>query len=528
MVNSVHRKLKRFVVNLVGTVSRNGNCPYFFKKYVEFPSFRCILAEWRDEMKKKTVIVIVVYVLILATSYVPVKAQQSVHLSDVIVKSLGTSGAGVSVRESETGTILYQFNGNIPRKPASTLKLLTGAAALSLLGEEYRYTTGLYVDGRVSDGIVNGDVYLKGSGDPTLQYSHLLNFAQALKNEGITQINGNLYGDDRVFFGDQLTPGIVAEDESYYYAARTTGLVLSPNDDYDAGTIIVQATGEKAGEKPTLQLQPNAMGMTIRNNATTVSAGNQNTLSITRTYRTNEVMITGTIAVGSTKKEWVTVDDPTINTMQAMKEALVEQGISFTKTPTISRGTVPTNATAIMAHHSQPLKDMFATFMKLSNNSMADIFVKTLGAQNDGVGNTQTGLKVLREYGQSIGLNMSNWSLEDGSGMSHNNRISPNALTELLYNTRNMEAYETYYDALPIGGDRDRFIGGSLRDRYTSTSTAFRVFAKTGAISGVNTLAGFVKAKSGQTYIFSIMIENRATPSINGIDAVVSHIINNY
>ena len=479
-------------------------------------------------MKKKTVIVLFVYVLILATSYVPVKAQQLVQLSDVIVKSLGTSGAGVSVRESETGTILYQFNGNTPRKPASTLKLLTGAAALSLLGEEYRYTTTLYVDGSVSSGILNGDVYLQGSGDPTLQYKQLLNLAQALKNEGITQINGNLYGDDRVFSGAQLTPGIAAEDESYYYAARTTGLVLSPNDDFDAGTIIVQATGEKVGEKPTLQLQPNAMGMTIINHATTVSEGNRNTLLITRKHRTNEIVVAGNIAVGSMKKEWVTVDDPTMNTMNAMKEALTSQGITFTKNPLISRGTVPANATAIMTHHSLPLKDMFATFMKLSNNSMADIFVKTLGAQNDGVGDTQTGVKVLREYGQSIGLDMSNWSLEGGSGMSHNNRISPNALTDLLYNTRNMEAYETYYDALPTGGDRDRLIGGSLRGRYTSTSTQFKVFAKTGAISGVNTLAGFVKAKSGHTYIFSVMVENRAIPSINGIDEVVSHIINNY
>jgi len=91
-----------------------------------------------------------------------------------------------------------------------------------------------------------------------------------------------------------------------------------------------------------------------------------------------------------------------------------------------------------------------------------------------------------------------------------------------------MEAYETYYNSLPIGGHSDRLIGGSLRDRYTSTSTELKVFAKPGAISGVNTLAGFVKAKSGHTYIFSIMVENRAIQSINGIDTVVSHIINNY
>ena len=479
-------------------------------------------------MKQKTVIVLFVYVLIFAISYVPVKAQGPVNLSDVIVNSLGTSGAGVSVRESETGNILYQFNGNIPRKPASTLKLLTGAATLSLLGEEYRYETALYIDGFVADGTLNGNVYLKGSGDPTLQYSQLLSFAKSLKNEGITEINGNLYGDDGIFLGAQLTPGIAAEDESYYYAARTTGLVLSPDDDFDAGTIIVQVTGEIEDEKPTLLLKPNAMGMTVINNAKTVSKEHRNTVSITRKYRTNEVIITGNIPVGSTTKEWITVDDPTINTMNAMKDALINQGITFSKTSNISRGTVPENATVITTHHSRPLKEMFATFMKLSNNSMADIFVKTLGAKNYGVGDTQPGVQVLREYGQSIGLNMSNWSLEDGSGMSHKNQISPNALTELLYTTRNMEAYETYYNALPIGGHSDRLIGGSLRDRYTSDSMEFKVFAKPGAIGGVNTLAGFVKAKSGHTYIFSIMVENRAIPSINGIDTVVSHIINNY
>ena len=493
-----------------------------------FPLIRGILDKWRGRMKQKMMIVLFVYVLIFAISYVPVKAQVSVNLSDVIVKSLGTSGAGVSVRDSETGNILYQFNGNIPRKPASTLKLLTGAAALSLLGEEYRYETALYIDGFVSSGTLNGNVYLKGSGDPTLQYNQLLSFAKVLKNEGITQINGNLYGDESVFLGAQLTPGIAAEDESYYYAARTTGLVLSPDDDFDAGTIIVEATGEIEGEKPTLLLKPNAMGMTVINNAKTVSKESRNTLSITRKYRTNEVVITGNIPIGSTKKEWVTVDDPTINTMNAMKEALINQGITFSKTPKISRGTVPVNATAIFTHHSRPLKEMFATFMKLSNNSMADIFVKTLGVKKYGVGDTQTGVRVLHEYGQSIGLNMSNWSLEDGSGMSHKNQISPNALTALLYNSREMEAYETYYNSLPIGGHSDRLIGGSLRDRYTSTSTELKVFAKTGAISGVNTLAGFVKAKSGNTYIFSVMVENRAIQSINGIDTVVSHLINNY
>ncbi|WP_431029777.1 D-alanyl-D-alanine carboxypeptidase/D-alanyl-D-alanine endopeptidase [Lysinibacillus sp. LZ02] len=477
---------------------------------------------------KKRLITLLLMSIIFPLVWQPSPAQASVNISDMINTSLGATDAGVSIRDSETGQILYQFNGNTPRKPASTLKLLTGAATLSLLGEEYRYRTSLYIDGSISKGTLNGNIYLKGSGDPTLQYAQLLAFANALKNKGITKVNGNLYGDERIFSGSPLTPGIVAEDESDYYAARTSGLVLSPDNDFDAGTMIVRVAGGKVGQKPSVSFMPNAMGMTIMNNAKTVSGRSTNTITISRKYRTGEVIISGNIPAGKWTQEWVTVNDPTINTVYALQEAMKTQGIKFVETSAINRGEVPNNATFITTYESQTLKEMFPAFMKLSNNSMADIFVKTLGAEVHGVGDTQTGVNVLREFGQTIGLDMSNWTFEDGSGISHNNKVSPNDLTALLYHVRDMDAYNTYYQALPVGGNKERLTGGSLRNRYTKASTKLRVVAKTGALTGVNTLAGYVKAKSGKTYIFSIMTENRSAPAIDEIDTVVSHLINKY
>lgn len=458
----------------------------------------------------------------------PSQAEASMNLSGAVSKSLGNTGVGVSVRDGDTGQIVYEYYGDTIKKPASNMKLLTGAAALTLLGENYRYETTLYIDGYMSDGILNGNVYLKGSGDPTLQYSQLQTFATALKNYGIQKVNGNLYGDESIFTGEQLTPGVAPEDESDYFAARTTGLVLSPNDDFDAGTIIVQVTGGTAGRKPAVQALPNAMGMTISNYATTGSKGTRNTLSIKRKYGTSQVVISGNIPAGSTVKEWVSVNNPTINTMYAMQQAMKDRGIAFTKAPAIGRGAVPQGATRIYTLKSRTLKEMFPAFMKLSNNSMADIFVKTLGAEAYGKGDTQTGVKVLREYGESIGLDMGSWSFEDGSGMSHKNRISPNGFTALLYHARGMQAYDTYYNSLPLGGANDRLVGGSLRTRFTLSAYQYRVAAKTGHITGVYTLSGYVKAKSGKTYIFSIMTENQKSSTIIGIDAVVSYIINHY
>ena len=479
-------------------------------------------------MKKNIFIAVIALMIAFASVLLPSQTEAAMNLSGAVSKSLGNTGVGVSVRDGETGQILYEYYGNMARKPASNMKLLTGAAALSLLGENYQYETSLYIDGYIANGTLNGNVYLKGSGDPTLQYSQLQTFATALKNYGITRINGNLYGDEDAFTGEQLTPGIAAEDESDYFAARTTGLVLSPNDDFDAGTIIVQITGGTAGKKPTVQAVPNTMGMTLSNYATTGSKGTRNTLTVKRKYGTSQVIISGNIPAGSTVKEWVTVNNPTVNTMYAMEQAIKDGGLSFTKTPAIGRGAVPQGAARIYTVNSRSLKEMFPAFMKLSNNSMADIFVKTLGAEVYGKGDTQTGMKVLREYGESIGLDMESWSFEDGSGMSHQNRISPNGFTALLYNARGMEGYGTYYSSLPVGGASNRLVGGSLRTRFTPAAYQYRVAAKTGHITGVYTLSGYVKANSGKTYIFSIMTENKQTAIITGIDAVVADIINHY
>lgn len=479
-------------------------------------------------MKKRILAYILIFTLILSNFTFLQSASAATNLDQTVKSQLGNSNIGVSLRSLTTGNVLYEKNGDVGRKPASTLKLLTSSAALDVLGPNYRFETKLFIDGKIQNNILYGDLYIKGEGDPTLNKNNFLTFAKILKRNGIKKITGNIYGDDTAFSGSQLSPGIAPEDESYYYAARTSSITMSPNNDYDAGTMIINVKPTKAGRSPQIIAEPNTSGMRIQNRAKTVSKGQRNTINIVRRYKTNQIIITGNIPIGSSAKEWVTLFDPTINTLHAIKLTLADTGIKFASTTSVKRKTVPENAKLLYTKQSIPLKTLMKPFVKLSNNSIADILVKTMGREVYGKGHINQGLKVLNKYGNSIGLQMDDWSLEDGSGMSHKNRVTPNELTTLLLNVRNEPNYRVLYSNLPIGGQKDRLIGGTLKNRFTTSALRNRVVAKTGTLDGVYTLAGYVTAKSGRTYAFAIMTQNETSNKVDEIDNVVKKIISDY
>ncbi len=479
-------------------------------------------------MKKRLTMYMLIFALLLSNLVFANNAQAASSLDATVQSTLGNSNISVTLRSLESGKVLYERNGDIGRKPASTMKLLTASAALDTLGPDYRFKTDLYIDGEVNNNVLNGNLYIKGGGDPTLNKKDFSTFAVALKRHGIRTINGNIYGDDTLFSGSQLSPGVVAEDETYYYGARTSALTMSPNDDYDSGTIIVNVKASSVGRPPTVTAEPNLSGMQVVNKAKTVGKGQKNTVKIVRKYRTNQIVITGSLPVGSSAKDWVSLQDPTINTLHSIKIALESTGLKFSKRSNVMRKVVPENATLLYTKSSIPLKTLMNPFLKLSNNSIADILVKTMGHEVYGKGHINYGLKVLNDYGNTLGLNMGNWNFEDGSGMSHNNRISTNELTSLLLKVRDEQNYNIFYNALPVGGQKDRLVGGSLKKRFTQAPYISKVHAKTGSITGVYTLAGYITAKSGRTFAFAIMTQNQSSSKISNIDTVVKKIYQLY
>ncbi|MFJ8262061.1 D-alanyl-D-alanine carboxypeptidase/D-alanyl-D-alanine-endopeptidase [Rummeliibacillus sp. NPDC094406] len=437
----------------------------------------------------------------------------------IVNEKMANAEVSIAIRD-DFGKVIYDFNGNRQQKPASNMKLLTSAAALTELGGNYRFRTNIYTTGNVKNGILHGDLYIQGTGDPTLTVEDLDQFASFFADQGIKKIDGRIIGDDFWFDQDLLTPDIKKDDESYYYAAPITALTLSPDSDYDSGTVIVEALGKTIGEKPSLTITPELGELVIENHAKTVAANQYTTLKIEREYRKNKVVVSGNLPINKSWKEWITVPNPTMHTLLLFKHALEKQNIQYSQDK-FYHGKTPTDATLIVQKQSIPLAQLMVPYMKLSNNGIADILVKTMGKVMLDQGSTKAGLRVLKQYATSRQLNIDDWFFVDGSGMSNNNSVSSIDLTQLLFIVQGEKQwYGTFFNSLPVAANSDRMIGGSLRNRLKTPFTEGRVFAKTGAIEGVNTLSGYLIGSSGMPYSFSILVQNQKG-TVPAIDEIV-------
>lgn len=460
-----------------------------------------------------------------ATSYNSLKSEINNIMADSRMKNATTS---VTVRKASTGEIVYEHYADKAVTPASTMKLLTGAAAMETLGENYRFPTSVLTEGKVVKGTLNGNLYLLGQGDPTLLKKHLDSFATTLAKQGIKKVSGNLVGDDTWYDKVRLSAGILAEDEPYYYAAPISALTLSPNGDYDAGSVIVSARPSRNGKVTSVTLTPATDVLQVVNNSKTVPKGYKNTLKITRKVGTNKVIISGNSPLGTSgTKEWISVTDPTAYTLDVFKKSLAEKGIIFATSSRVVQGKVPGNAKALATRKSMELKDLMIPFMKLSNNTHAEILAKEMGKVVHDEGSWKAGLLVMQEYVLSIGLNASKWKFEDASGMSYSNKVSSSQLTELLYLVRSEPWYPMYSKSLPVAGSTDRLIGGTLKNRLKTTPAKGNVTAKTGSLKNIKGLAGYAKTKSGETLIFTVLTENNKSSTIPVIDRIATTIANN-
>lgn len=449
------------------------------------------------------------------------KKSHEFHDIDEILNDPRLQGAttAVSIREASTGEVIYSHLGDTRVHPASVMKLLTGAAALETLGQEHMFKTELYMDGRIESDVLHGNLYLRGRGDPTLTKNDLKAFVSALKAKGISSIAGNVYGDDTWYDDVRLSQDLNWSDEPYYTGSQVSALTLSPNDDYDAGTVIVEVNpARKSGQAGQVVMVPANNYLTIINKTQTVAKKGKKSISVERQHGTNTFIVTGTIPEGSKKtRTWASVWEPTNYTINIFKNTIEEQGITFSTAPKIERKSVTKGATLLTSKNSVRLNELFIPFMKLSNNGHAEVLVKEMGRTMGGEGSWDKGLSVMEATLATLGLETKNLLLRDGSGMSHKNLVTANEVTKLLYTAQTKSWYPAFLKALPIAGDEERFVGGTLRNRMKGTAAAGNVQAKTGALNGVTALSGYVTTKDGEIFIFSIMVNNylsETTPEI--------------
>lgn len=414
---------------------------------------------------------------------------------------------GISIRSSKNGEILYEQMSNYRMHPASNMKLFTCAVGLAVLGEDYTFSTELWLDGEIVNRKLYGNLILKGKGDPTLLEKDIENFCMVVKDNGIEEIHGNIIGDDTWYDNVRLSKDLNWSDEHYYYGSQVSALTISPNEDYDNGTIMLNIIpGKKIGDKPEIVVVPFNNYITIINEAVTMPVNQEDTeheLIITREHGSNTIVIEGTIPQSSTSiREWVSVWEPPLYVLSLFEDRLRENGIKCTGE--LILGKTPYKAILLHQKSSMPLSNICIPFMKLSNNGHGELIIKELGKVVNEVGSWDDGLEVMISTLEQLGVDTSKILIRDGSGISHITLIPPDEISKFLYRIQEEKWFPSFFQSLPVAGVADRLVGGTLNDRLID----LKVHAKTGTIMGVSTLSGYLTTFDGEELIFSIMLNN--------------------
>jgi serine-type D-Ala-D-Ala carboxypeptidase/endopeptidase (penicillin-binding protein 4) len=418
---------------------------------------------------------------------------------------------GIIVKSADQGEVFYERDVDKLLTPASNTKLLTSAAALQALGKDYRFRTELYISAQPKNGILNGDIILKGYGDPTLHTEDSLKvqdgvsiekMASSFKEKGIKQVNGNIIVDESYLDSERLGLGWTWDDESAYYNPELSALELN------RGTVKLGFHPGAVGAPVPIQLSPQTSYVQIINQAKTVAAGQKKTFKIERKRGTNRIEISGNLPrhAGS-DYERIPVQDPALYTGTVLKEKMVQTGIHLNAKSQVQMGIIPPNSIRLAEFKSLPLKDIIAYLNKKSDNAYAELITKTLGAVKRSQGSTESGIKVITNTLAAMGVD-THFDMVDGSGLSRYDQISARQVISVLEGMAKQPAFSSYYNSLPIAGK-----DGTLKMRLRQTAAVANMHAKTGSMKGVESLAGFVQTKDGEKLVLAILMNGLADKS---------------
>jgi D-alanyl-D-alanine carboxypeptidase/D-alanyl-D-alanine-endopeptidase (penicillin-binding protein 4) len=380
------------------------------------------------------------------------------------------------------------------------VKLFTTAAALALLGPEYRWKTVIYADAPVSSGEIKGRLYLKGHGDPTLVVEDLWRMVADLWSAGVRRVNGDIVVDSSFFDGVKLSNGFDQKDEDAAFRAPNGAVSLNYN---AVGVRVVPGAGDGAAAK--LVIEPPSPYFEITNEVRTSASQRTNlTLEAKEGKDRTQLIARGRIRVGDpgvvlTRR----VGHPELYAGFALRELLVRRGIKVTGQVIVANA--PTDARALTVHYSLPLGVAIRDVNKRSNNFMAEQLLKTLGAEKGGrPGTWQKGLDAVASYLDSIGISRADYKMTNGSGLYDSNRFSPQQLVTLLRATyRDFRFSSDYLGSLALAG-ADGTIGhrmaGGVAERF--------VRAKTGTLAGISCLSGYAGAPGKPPLVFSVLMND--------------------
>jgi serine-type D-Ala-D-Ala carboxypeptidase/endopeptidase (penicillin-binding protein 4) len=420
----------------------------------------------------------------------------------------------VVVQSLDSGEVLYSHNGAKLMMPASNMKIVTLAAAAERLGWDFTYETKLVTSAPTVKGVVTGDLVVVGSGDPTIgsrgggSSTRVFEaWAEQLRADGITKIDGRIVADARAFDPEPLGAGWAWDYLADYYAAGVSALQFNES----TADVVVRA-GAAPGTPAFVEVRPIESGLIPDKRVTTVASGDAD-VEVSRLRGSNRLVVTGTVPVGA--KDVVraaTVDRPALYFARMLRATLVSKGIRVAGDAVEFGDAYPTPPTeptrVLLSHRSAPLSEFARVLMKVSQNQYAETLLRTLGAQS-GSGTAAAGQKAVREVLDGWGVPPDAYSLSDGSGLSRYNYLCAEMLVKVLRQMyRDPKHRDSFIATLPVGAQ-----DGTIARRFAGTRAAGNVRAKTGSIANVRALSGFLTTLDGEPLVFSVLANHFTVPS---------------
>jgi D-alanyl-D-alanine carboxypeptidase/D-alanyl-D-alanine-endopeptidase (penicillin-binding protein 4) len=405
----------------------------------------------------------------------------------------------LTVLDANTGEQLFAANPDMGLATASTLKVITSITAFNILGKDYQYTTTLNYNGTIdATGTLNGDLLIKGSGDPTLgswryattKENAILNlWVDAIRKAGIKRINGRVIGDDSAFGTQSIPDGWIWQDVGNYYGAGTSGLCWRENQ-FD----IKLHTGRVGSPVSVLSTVPAMPYLDFKSELFNSEAGTGDKSYAYLPVDSHTLYLRGTYAIDKTKRSIsVALPDPAYDAAFRLVDTLkrlgieVSQGAESYKTLTEKNQLLPTNGVLLADYRSPKLSQIVYWLNQKSINLYAEELLKTLALASGKQVSTANGVEVVQAFWKQRGIDPNSLNIVDGSGLSPGDRVTTSTLVHILQSAKKEVWFPDFYESLPV---------------YNNMKM------KSGSINNVLTYAGFQTTKSGREVCFSIMVNN--------------------
>ena len=426
---------------------------------------------------------------------------------------------GVAVYSIDRDESLFEHNSNKLYIPASNQKILTAAVSLLRLGAEYRFKTRILIDGKIEDGILYGNLIIQGFGDPSLSarmvdkdpFTVFRIFADILKARGIKSINGSIAGDASAFKGASYGRGWELDDLTESFAAPASALAF--NENFASFKI---KPGAKAGEAAILSSEPIQGYPRLDNEVVTTGAGKSAAVYVEHVPddidSPETIRIRGTVPLkNQTARRSVAIRRPVRQYLEALRKMLDKEGVDVSNCGIKEDYSMsePGNTNAVellLKHESAPLGELIAPIMKESLNMPSETLLRVLGLEILGEGTSDAGIDVVAETLETMGIQKGSYVYADASGLSRRNFISADIFVRVLGFMQKQPVFPRFYSAMAVAG-----VDGTLKNRLTGAAVKGNVHAKTGTISGISAISGYLRTVDGEMLAFSLITNNYAS-----------------